>query len=119
MTDSFGLPVEGMTLANVSGGQLEQQFQECLENAVAIFNEDDKYELDKHDTLHVRIRCDIVLSLNMEADAASVSARAGLIPPRRKGATRAAYVKSGAVLVDTAQQMPLGVSNVSKIKPEK
>ncbi|OFW99275.1 MAG: hypothetical protein A3E78_11860 [Alphaproteobacteria bacterium RIFCSPHIGHO2_12_FULL_63_12] len=110
------MKVEGMTLANVIDGELEEQFQHCLLKVVEYFAEAEWYEhTGEAEILTVKMPIEIALHREAGSGIVSVSARAGVKEPKRKTVTRAAFVKSGAVLVMPEIEAPL-FDNVRKIK---
>ena len=112
----IGMRVEGMTLANVIDGELEEQFQHCLLKVVEYFAEAERYEhTGEQEILTVKLPIEIALHREAGSGIVSVSARAGVKEPKRKIVTRAAFVKSGSVLVIPEIEAPL-FDNVRKIK---
>ena len=102
----IGMKVEGMTLGNVCDGDVETQFQDCLEKVVEFFHEPEKYEHVK-DLLTVAIKIEVNLYRDSETGSISVYGAANAKPPKRQGKLRAAFVENGVVLVQPEVSAPL------------
>lgn len=109
---------EGLTLANLSGGKLEAQFQEALAAIVDVDSEVERYQHDKDGNVAMAIEIRLAVSLNAETKTRGLVATVAVKPPKRKAIGNVFHVQDGAVLIQPElEQVPLfGESeNVARI----
>ncbi len=105
-----GTNFEGLTLANVSRGELEGHFQEGLAEALEVFGRahDGIYQPSKDKELTVELHFSVVL--NHQVDSGTTVVSGGLTKikrPARKRRGVQAFVSAGAVLVEKTTQADL------------
>lgn len=107
MKNDIEMKLDPVTLSNVSGGVLEQQFQELLIEARDVFADPDQYESSKGN-ITCKMSLSIDLVFNEKSGSTSVYVRAKMTPPNRKAAGRGLYLQRGQWYVfDEGEQMPL------------
>jgi len=112
-----GTEFEPVNLGNVGEGELERQFAECIHQVIAAFEEPHEYEPSGR-SIKAKVKLDVEFSLHLETGAVLVGVRANFVPPKRRAALRAAFIKDGVVLVEDVEQLQLldaGDNNVTPI----
>lgn len=98
------LKLDGLTLANVAEGKLEESFQECLAEAMEVIGSAEAYVAGKGDLVKSKIICEIEISHRIADDGTAgttiLDASCQIKRPKRRGRGQALWTRSGAFLVE-------------------
>lgn len=94
------------TLTNIVGGKLEQQFQDALLGAAAIFAEGHIYQADKEGSVTVEIPMKVRLVQTVDGEVTAYGS-ADLKAPKRKEAGRPMWYRDGVWSVKEEEQLNL------------
>lgn len=89
---------EEMTLLNAGQGALQERFQECLAEVIAIFDEAHVYEQSKG-RIKATITATVEITYDMDSRTRIIEVGCELKKPRRRTVSEAAYVRDGVMLV--------------------
>lgn len=107
---------EGMTLANIAGGRLEELFQELLAEVVQIDADAAQYQATKEGDVSCAVEITLAFTLNPETGMRTLVATTGMKRPKRKAVGNAFHIAGGAILVQPKlEQQPLFGENVKPI----
>lgn len=113
---------EPLSLSNIGEGKLEKQFQEAVDQAYAVFaesTEGDRYETGANKSLRCSVDMQVTLELDLDTRTLTVGSRVSKFsPPKRKEIKRQGFMRSGAVLVESASQADLGLAPVAEINEQ-
>jgi len=108
--------IERLTLSNAGGGQLEEQFQKCLGELLAIQDNREEYETSKK-SIPFKISAEIYIELN-EAGDGMIHTQCDAKGPKRKIRKQTMNIMKDKVMVRTAalpEQMPISEKVAGKI----
>jgi len=90
---------EPMVLANIGGGQLEEEFQHHLAEVQEILGDPDRYQLGAGNVLSATIKIEIDISLLVEGGIRTVAHQVELKRPKTKEKQEQCFLKDGVFLV--------------------
>jgi len=89
---------EEMTLMNAGQGALQERFQECLQETLAVFEDAGAYEETKG-RVKVEIKATIEITYDMATRTRIIEVGCEMKRPKRRTVSEAAYVRGGVMLV--------------------
>lgn len=98
---------EAMTLSNIGDGRLEQEFQDHLSDAQAIWDEAPIYEQKSDGRVTAKITITVELGFDPDSKMKSFGFTSKMAPPNRKKVVGAVYQQNGVVLVEPDRQASL------------
>lgn len=108
-----------INLGNVSDGELERQFCEEVAKVMDVKANLHEYA-EKGSTVSCKVTMECEFVFHIETGAILVSTSANFKAPKRRGITRAVFMRDGQTLVENAvQQNLLDTSNVTQIESAK
>lgn len=97
---------EGMTLANIAGGRVEELFQEALAELVEINGSLDQYQANADGEVKATVTLSLAFTMNAETDFRTAVASIATKRPARKAVGQAFQVVNGAVLIQPKLEQP-------------
>jgi len=97
---------EPMVLANIGGGQLEEEFQHHLAEVLEILGEPDRYQLGTGNVLSATIKIEIDISLIVDGGIKTVAHQTELKRPKTKEKQEQLFLKDGVFLVQPEIHQP-------------
>jgi hypothetical protein len=98
MANGAEFKFEEMTLMNAGQGALQERFQECLTETLAIFDEAHAFEESKG-RIKTKITATVEMTYDLESRTRIVEVGCELKRPRRRTVSEAVFVRDGVLLV--------------------
>lgn len=103
MPERVSMRFDPLTLSNVAGGALEEQFQDHLAQVASVFQVPNDgeipWELSKSKAA-AKVTLELTFTHDFKIGMTVVEAHTSIRPPKRKGVARSVLIRDGAVLTE-------------------
>lgn len=105
-TTELGVPIEEAKLGNIAGGELEEQFADCMGQVVEAFGDLSRWQ-EKGKFVSCKVTMTAEFHQHLESGTTLCAVSAAFKPPGRKKHARQIFIRHGVPLVEAADQMEL------------